>query len=314
MSSPADRHHPVSPPLVICLGTLVADHTFWVEEIPEPPAKSTARAYSLGPGGLAANAAIAVARLGGRAAFWGRIGDDLNGEPLAEALAAEGVDISALRRVKGARTPVSAVLVDRRGERTILSFRGEGLDRDPSWLPLDALDDAAAFLCDPRWPEGAVAALEAALARGVPTVIDAEKSETRILVDLVPRVDHAVFSAPGLQNFAPGVRPAEGLRRALAHGHTRVAAVTRGEESTLWMTRDDLELRETPSFRVEATNTTGAGDVFHGAYALAVAEGQGVEAAMRFAAAAGALRARDGRTPTRAMVEELLATGDAASV
>lgn len=299
-----------APPLVVCLGNVVADHTFWVEEIPQPPSKSTARAYSLGPGGMAANAAIAVARLGGRAAFWGRIGDDLNGEPLAEALTAEGVDISGLRRVKGARTPVSAVLVDRTGERTILNFRGEGLDRDPSWLPLGALDGAAAFLCDPRWPEGAIVALAAARARGVPSVMDAEKSETRILLDLVPRVDHAVFSTTGLQNFAPGARPGEGLRRALAPGgETRVAAVTRGERSTLWMTREDPTLRETPTFRVEATNTTGAGDVFHGAYALAIAEGQGVEEAMRFASAAGALRARDGSTPTRAMVEEMLRGG-----
>jgi sulfofructose kinase len=57
---------------------------------------------------------------------------------------------------------------------------------------------------------------------------------------------------------------------------------------------------------VQATNTTGAGDVYHGAYALAVAEGQTVEAAIRFASAAGALRARDGATPTRAMVEAVL--------
>jgi sulfofructose kinase len=57
---------------------------------------------------------------------------------------------------------------------------------------------------------------------------------------------------------------------------------------------------------VQATNTTGAGDVYHGAYALALAERQGVEAAIRFASAAGALRARDGATPDRAAVEELL--------
>jgi sulfofructose kinase len=61
-----------------------------------------------------------------------------------------------------------------------------------------------------------------------------------------------------------------------------------------------------PAFPVEATNTTGAGDVFHGAYALAMAEGMEVEAAMRFASAAGALRARDGATPDRAMVSALL--------
>jgi sulfofructose kinase len=197
------------------------------------------------------------------------------------------------------------VLVDPMGERSIYAYRGEGLGSDPAWLPLHQLEGAQAFLCDPRWPEGAARALDHARARGIPTVIDGEKTETRILVELIPRVDHAVFSEPGLSNYRPGRKPAEALAAAIADGCT-VAAVTQGEKGTLWMTRDDPTPRRTPAFRVQATNTTGAGDVYHGAYALALAEGQGVEAAIRFASAAGALRARDGATPDRAAVEELL--------
>ena len=297
---------PPSTPLVICLGNVVADHTFRVEDIPQPPAKIAARSYSIGPGGMAANAAIAVVRLGGRAAFWGRVGDDLNGEPLAEALEAEGIDVSGLRRVPGGRTPVGAVLVDPRGERTIISFRGSGLGTDPAWLPLDAIRQAGALCCDPRWSEGVAAAAAAARAAGVPVVLDGERSETRILVDLVPRVDHAIFSVTGLANFAPGCAPEEGLRRALASGPVKVAAVTQGEKGTLWLVPGMEKPGRMPAFPVEATNTTGAGDVFHGAYALAMAEGMEVEAAMRFASAAGALRARDGATPDRAMVSALL--------
>ncbi|MBR0660137.1 PfkB family carbohydrate kinase [Neoroseomonas oryzicola] len=295
-----------APPLVICLGNVVADHTFRVEDIPQPPAKIAARSYSIGPGGMAANAAIAVVRLGGRAAFWGRVGDDLNGEPLAQALEQEGVDVTGLRRVPGGRTPVGAVLVDPRGERTIVSFRGTGLGIDPAWLPLDRIAGAAALCCDPRWPEGVAAAAAAARAAGVPVVLDGERSETRILVDLVPRVDHAIFSVPGLANYAPGRSPEEGLRQALASGPVKVAAVTQGEKGVLWMLPGEEKPTRTPAFPVEATNTTGAGDVFHGAYALAIAEAMPVERAMRFAAAAGALRARDGATPTRAMVDELM--------
>lgn len=292
-------------PLVVCLGSVVMDHTFGVDEVVQPPSKNRARTYTLGAGGLAANASVAVSRLGGHCIFWGRVGDDLNGTPLLDALAAQGVDVSTCRRAPGGRTPVSAVLVDPQGERSIYSYRGEGLGTDPAWLPLHLLDEARAFLCDPRWPEGSARALDHARARGISTVIDGEKSETRLLLDLVPRTDHAIFSAPGLANFAPGARPAEALRRAIAVG-CRVAAVTRGERSTLWLTAEDAEPRETPTFRVQATNTTGAGDVFHGAYALAIAEGQPVERAMRFASAAGALRARDGATPDRTMVEELM--------
>jgi len=296
----------LQPPLVICLGNVVADHTFRVEDVPQPPAKITARSYSIGPGGMAANAAIAVHRLGGRAAFWGRVGDDLNGGPLAEALEAEGIDVSGLRRVPGGRTPVGAVLVDPRGERTIVSFRGAGLGTDPDWLPLDALKGAKALCCDPRWLEGVAAAAAAARAAGVPVVLDGERSETRILVDLVPRVDHAIFSVPGLANFAPGCEPEEGLRRALASGPVQVAAVTQGEKGVLWLTPGMDKPQRTPAFPVEATNTAGAGDVFHGAYALAMAEAMPIERAMRFASASGALRARDGATPTRDMVDGLM--------
>jgi sulfofructose kinase len=292
-------------PTVVCLGSVVMDHTFLVQDIVQPPSKNRANGYSLGAGGLAANASIGVARLGGRCVFWGRVGDDLNGRPLLEALAAQGVDVSHCHMAQNARTPVSAVLVDPVGERSIYSYRGDNLGTDPSWLPLQLLDAAQAFLCDPRWPEGSGAALDYARARGIPTVIDGEKSETRLLLDLIPRSDHAIFSQPGLTNYAPGARPVDGLRKAIAAG-CRTAGVTRGEKGTLWLTAEDPEPRITPAFRVQATNTTGAGDVFHGAYALAMAERQTVAEAMRFASAAGGLRARDGATPTRAMVEELL--------
>jgi sulfofructose kinase len=293
-------------PIVVCLGSVVMDHTFLVDDIVQPPSKNRARSYALGAGGLAANASIAVSRLGGNCIFWGRVGDDLNGRPLLEALADQGVDVSHCHLAPGGHTPVSAVLVDPVGERSIYSYRGDNLGTDPGWLPLELIGTAQAFLCDPRWPEGASRALDYSRAKRIPTVIDGEKTETRILLDLIPRVDHAVFSVPGLANYAPGLKPAEALRKAIADG-CQVAAVTQGEKGTLWMTRKDSAPRRTPAFRVQATNTTGAGDVFHGAYAVGIAEGQPIERVMRFASAAGALRARDGATPTRAMVEDLLA-------
>ena len=291
---------------VICCGQLVMDHSFSVDEIESPPSKVTARRYEAGVGGMSAHAAIAVARLGGEVMFWGRVGDDAAGENLVEAMRAESVNIDGLKRFTGARTPLSAVIVDKRGERSIVTYRGDGLSADTAWLPLDMLDGAGAVLCDPRWQAGTAAVFEAARARGVPSVLDAEKSEMRVLLDLVPLVDHAIFAAPGLRIFAGVKEAAAGLRRALDSGPLKLAAVTRGEDGTLWMQPGDAKPRTTPAFRVTATNTTGAGDVFHGAYALAIAEGQAVADALRFASAAGALRARDGATPDRAAVDALL--------
>jgi sulfofructose kinase len=310
MARPAETESPLDDatrPLVICLGNAVADHVFRVDEIPQPPAKERARGYALTAGGMAANAAIAVRRLGGRAAFWGRVGDDANGELLLRALREEGVETQDIRVIPGAVSPTSAVLVDKRGERVILGFRGERLDADPAWLPLARIADARALLCDPRWPEGALRACAEAQARDIPTILDGERSETRVLLDLVPRVRHAIFSVPGLQNYGLGLRPADALRKAVREGVTQVAAVTRGEQGVMWLRRGEETPHQMPAFPVAATNTTGAGDVFHGAYALALAEGQPLEAALRLANAAGALRARDGRTATRAETEDFLA-------
>ncbi len=297
------------PVRVICCGQIVMDHSFNVDEIEAAPSKVTARRYHAGVGGMSAHAAIAVARLGGEVSFWGRVGDDQAGEELAAAMAAEGVEISGLKRLAGAQTPLSAVIVDKRGERSIVTYRGNGLSTETDWLPLEALDGAGAVLCDPRWTQGTAAVFAAARARGVASVLDAEKSEMRVLLDLVPLVDHAIFAAPGLRIFAGISNPAEGLKRALASGPLKLAAVTRGEDGTLWLAPGMSRPVELPAFKVVATNTTGAGDVFHGAYALAIAEGQSTAQALRFASAAGALRARDGETPTRAMVDGLLSGG-----
>ncbi|WP_426956371.1 PfkB family carbohydrate kinase [Muricoccus radiodurans] len=290
---------------VICLGQVVTDHTFRVEEAELPPSKVTARGYHRVVGGMAANAAIAVARLGGRAVFWGRVGADEAGEELRDALTAEGVDAEGLLLAKGARTPLSAVIVDKRGERSIVTYRGEGLPTDPGRLPLELIEEADSLLCDPRWPEGAEAAFRRAQERGVPSAMDAEKSEARILHALVPLTDHAIFAKTGLSIFHSG-KPEEGLARALKAGPLKLAAVTLGEHGTLWMTPEMEKPATQPAFPVDATNTTGAGDVFHGAFALAIGEGMETEAALRFASAAGALRARDGETPDRAAVDKLL--------
>jgi sulfofructose kinase len=294
---------------VVCCGQIVMDHSFSVDEIENPPSKVTAKRYAAGVGGMSAHAAIAVARLGGEVAFWGRVGDDAAGETLVQAMAAEGVNIDGLKRFEGAQTPLSAVIIDKRGERSIVTYRGDGLGVETDWLPLDMLDGAGAVLCDPRWQAGTATVFAAARARGVPSVLDAEKSEMRVLLDLVPLVDHAIFAAPGLRIFAGVKEAAEGLRRAMASGPLKLAAVTRGEDGTLWLEPGGAKPRTTPAFKVTATNTTGAGDVFHGAYALALAEGQATEAAIRFASAAGALRARDGETPDRAAVEAMLSDG-----
>lgn len=279
---------PRPPGRVVCLGLSALDHVWRVDALPAASGAVKTRALDFDTigGGMAATASVTVARLGGRAMFWGRAGDDAAGRLMRDALAAEGVDVAGFRLFAEGRSSVSGVMVRGDGERQIVNFRGGGLPADPSWLPLAGIGDAAAVLADPRWPEGAAAVFAAARRAGVPTVLDADMADAAVFEALLPLTDHALFSEPALAQFAGTDRHAA-LDTVAGFG-CRVAAVTRGADGVDW--REAGARRHRPAFTVDVVDTTGAGDVFHGAYALAVGAGSGVVGAMDFASAVAALK------------------------
>ena len=282
------------PMRIICVGHTAFDRVFMVERIVPPPAKIAARDYFELGGGMAANAAVAIARLGAQAEFWGPAGDDDIADAMAADFARHGVDASHMHRVPGGTSSHSAILVDATGERLIVGMRGAVLKNDGAFMPLERIKGAAALLADVRWPVGSLQALAVARAAGVPTILDGDTGERDHLRALVGQVDYAVFSAPGFAAFTTASsRP--GLQEALALG-ARAALVTRGEEGCEWITADAPDqLRHTPAYKVEAVDTTGAGDAFHGAFTVRIAQHASVEEAIRFAAAAAAIKvARQG--------------------
>lgn len=291
MSMPRWGRRPGDAPRVICLGLTALDAT-WATAAPlVHGGKTRAISYEERGGGMAATAAVAAARLGAATRFWGRAGDDAAGHAMRDELQRWRVDVQALRLFPGARSSVSGVIVDERGERTIVNFRGAGLPDDAGWLPLASVAGADAVLADPRWPEGAAALFDAARAHGVPSVLDADVSEREVFDRLLPRVDHAVFSEQGLAGFVGTPMAAldvpQALRAAQAAG-CRVAAVTLGERGVTWL--DDDGLHALPAFAVDVVDTNGAGDVFHGALAVALGARQGASDAYRFAAVVAALK------------------------
>src|SRR5439155_3347408 len=96
------------------------------------------------------------------------------------------------RLFDGARSSVSAVIVDAHGERMIINFRGADLPAEPDWLPLDAVIEADAVLADARWPEGARALFDAARRHGEPSVLDGDVAEAAVFDALLPSIDVAV--------------------------------------------------------------------------------------------------------------------------
>lgn len=276
-------------PTIICVGHAALDRVFGVESWPQASAKIVAQHYQEAGGGMAANAAVAIARLGGQALFWGPVGADATADLIEEQLRDEGVNVSGLRRFYEMSSSTSAVLLDARGERLVVGYRGSALRAPEAWLRLEQIPLSDAVLADVRWPQGAAAALRAARVAGIPAVLDAEVADREVLVGLAATADHVIFSERGAQVL--GGADLDTTLRTVVEAGARMAAVTRGERGVLWVEATaPAEVRRLPAFPVKAVDTLAAGDVFHGAYTLALAKGYAIEAAICFAAAAAALK------------------------
>ena len=272
---------------VLCVGVAVLDNIFAIEAFPPEPTKVFARDFTQVGGGPAANAAVTVSRLGGQASLWARVGDDQVGARIITEMEEYGVDISHMRRVPGRRSGVSAVMVDRKGERLITAFADRELDADSSWLPLDRIQEFDVVLGDVRWPAASERAFRAASEQGIRTVLDADLTTDDAVDRLIHLADYAVFSAPALRRLSGEEEFETGLMRAQERTKGMVG-VTLGARGFAWL--ENGQLHQTPSFPVDAVDTLAAGDVFHGAFALGIAEHLSLEETGRFAAAAAALK------------------------
>jgi sulfofructose kinase len=271
---------------VICLGLSALDQVWRVERLLSGDSeKIRSFDYSTVGGGMAANAAVASARLGASTAFWGRGGDDAAGREMRSALSREGIEVENFKLFAGGRSSVSGIIVDQSGERQIVNFRG-AFPTQADWLPLDEVAGTSAALADPRWPEGAIALFGKARALGVPTILDADVADAEVFERLLPLTDHAVFSEPALAGFVGSA--GDDALVALKRFRCRVVAVTRGRTGVSWYVGGELNRRA--AYVIDVVDTTGAGDVFHGAYAYGIGGGLSVADAMSFASAAAALK------------------------
>jgi sulfofructose kinase len=261
------------------------DAIYRVSAIPATPTKILATAFTECGGGMAANASVAVARLGGQASYWGRVGADARGTRILDQLWAEGVDVVGVRRIAGCVSPSAAILVDDDGERLVCAYNDPKLDPDAAWLPLDQVRTFDAVLAHVRWHAGAAAVLDAAAEARKPAVFDIGPRDE--LLDLARRASHAIFSEPGLAQAAGTSAPGEGLAR-IARSVRGIVGVTLGPEG--FLCRDKGRERRLPAPTIVAVDTLAAGDVWHGAFALALGEQSDIAEAARFANTAAAIK------------------------
>lgn len=291
---------------MLCLGVAVQDHVFSLAEMPRRADKYRASGMSVVGGGCAANAAVAVVRLGGRALLATRLGSDRLGDEIVADLELEGVDCRHAARFAGCQSSVSAVMVDAAGERMVVNYRDAALPVAVDWLPDPATLGLGAVLADTRWPEGAAHLLRAARAAGLPAVLDGEPPITAASA-AVAAASHVAFSREGLAEWTGTGDIAAGLA-AVAGRTGAFVCVTDGARGVHYL--DGTARGHVPAYPVTVRDTLAAGDVWHGAFALGLAEGRDAVQALRFASAAAALKCTrfGGRAgiPQRAEVETLL--------
>jgi sulfofructose kinase len=295
-------------PKILCAGIAVQDIIMRVQSFPAPGTKVAASEFIITGGGCAGNAAITIARLNGRVAFAGPLGGsaDAVSNRILSDLQKEGVDCSGVERVDGVSAPVSLILLDATGEKTIATRRGFRLG---DALPKDAarlVADAAVVLVDNRFPEFVTAVCRAAHTRKIPIVIDLDQA-TNLDDPLLALGTHVVASAEALLGMA-GSSDYEKALRALATHLSGFVAMTDGPKGVYWL--EDGELRHLPAFKVDAIDSLGAGDAFHGGFAQALVEGRALPDMLRFASATAALKCTKfggaSAAPTRAEVDAFL--------
>ena len=296
------------------LGSINMDLVAVAAALPKPGETVMGDGFATLPGGKGANQAVAAARLGADVRMIGRVGDDVFGPILLENLQAKWVDVSDVMTTPGMSSGIAVILLDDERENYIVGIYGANMACDEIQVQATslALDGADALLLQMEIPLDV--SLEAARI--------ARQKEVRVIYDPAPPSEIPFSSYQSFDIIAPNQSEAEVLTGVEVSGidsaykaasilrsrgaHT--ALIKLGEQGVVYSTGDFVG--HVPAFQVEAVDTVAAGDGFAGALAVALAEGQPIERALRFASAAGALvvtkRGAQDAMPNRVEVERLL--------
>ena len=297
------KHEGVSRPKVVTVGLSNRDYVWGVEAFPPQGSRTPATAYRAGGGGPAATAAVVLARLGAEVSLYSLQGDDADGMACLQELETYGVNTQNVRRLESCQTPVSAVLVTPAGERYIFPYKPDVPDTAKD-LDFSTIATADCVLTDSRYPNLNEAVLKEAKANGVPIVGDFSNTDNW---HLAAYAKYLIVSEECAAQVLGRAEPEAALTK-LRQFEEQLVGVTLGEQGFIY--EHGAGLRHVPALNVDVVDTTGAGDVFHGAYAYAVASGRDAENCGLFASVAAALSCRAlgarGYLPTAAEVEELL--------
>ena len=251
MDEPMNFHGnaPRTPPRILCIGMPVRDLTFRIQELPARGFKVNASHFDEICGGNALNAAIGIMRLGGRASICGPMGDagETSSRYIFDKLAHEGIETRHIVHMPGLVTPISAVMVDPSGERTIVTFRDPELWKVRLPDTDELLDDCSAILTENRCAEFCTDLCVEARRRGIPVIVDADRAMS-LREGLLTASSHLVFSSEPLQETANVADDGEALKK-ISRLTSSFLAGTRGAQGTIWLDEKG-QLQQTPAFPV----------------------------------------------------------------
>lgn len=289
---------------LLCVGCAAYDITYHTPTIPDPGSKAIASSVVTCGGGPASNAAVTAARLGIKSGFCGYLGSDSFGDLHFGELKADGVNTDLVVRGKE-KTQLSATITNEDGESILVSY----IDVD-DWLTSEVVQFREAkpkvLLFDGREPHLIAEMIEWAAEEQITTVLDAG-SPRPIYDQILSKVDYVVAS----RNCARRLADTDDLSVALEWLCERCdnSLITLGADGLVWQTKVAGE-GSLETFKVDAIDSIGAGDAFHGAFCAGLVKQLPWDELVRFASAAGALTTTGlgGRTsiPTLGEVHRLI--------
>jgi sulfofructose kinase len=289
---------------VVGLGYTATDYLSVVPRLPEPDTKLEAMCLSIQGGGPVATGLVTVRRLGFGASYVGKVGDDEFGEFMLRELEKENVDVSRVVREKGATSQFAFIMVDENsGARTIVWTRGSVRKLKRGEANLDLIDTCRCLLLDDLEVEAAIEAATRARLAAVPIVLDAGSLRHGI-GELAALCDFVVASKEFGKQLTGEADPLVAARK-IYDETGRISVVTVGAEGAVCVHPGGVLRQE--GFRVRAIDTTGAGDVFHGAFVVGILKGWEIPKVLEFSCAVSAMKCRSlgGRPGIPSFVEAI---------
>jgi sugar/nucleoside kinase (ribokinase family) len=272
---------------VVGVGLNATDTLLMVPHFPAYAGKVPFDEEVISPGGQVASAMVACARLGLRTKYIGSVGDDDRGRIQLESLRATGINLDHVQMRRGCPNQSAYIIVDRStGERTVLWRRDDCLRIDPGEIAEEQIACARLLHIDGHDTPAVAHAAAIARRHRVPVTVDVD-TIYRGFDRVLPNVDYLLASADFPANWTGVSDPFEALETLQAEYGMRVAAMTLGAHGSL--ARTGGRFLYAPGYVVDCVDTTGAGDVFHGAFCYAVLQGMTMPAALDFSNAMAAL-------------------------